>query len=188
MLGDLFPGIEILCEQGRGHNQRRAGVREALARGTVGRELFRRVERDSGQIANRVGVLGIVQPPQHDRARIPGAGQRLGVQIPLDPAAQLLPLFGRWLFGVLGGHFAIVEHLCHFEPNPGLPADISQACELLQVQFSFGTRRGVTIETVCRQQRVRLLGVFGAEFHEGIRGRLVRASRRDTRHYEHPGS
>ena len=67
MVGHLPGRREILLQQRRRHRQRFARVVEARLVGRIDRKLARRPNVDARQIANRVVVLGVAQPPgQHD--------------------------------------------------------------------------------------------------------------------------
>ena len=90
MVGDLLAGVEVLREQGRRHHERVAGVGKSLAGGAIGRKLAGGLQIDARQIEQRVRVLGIAEPAQHDRPGVAGAGERLGLQVVGDPAPQPL--------------------------------------------------------------------------------------------------
>ncbi|TXT33704.1 MAG: hypothetical protein FD138_1814 [Planctomycetota bacterium] len=164
-MSDFFAGVEILRQQSRGHDHRVAGVREAFPGRVVRREFFRGIEQfDAGQIANRVGVLGIAEPPQHDWSRIAGTRKSLGVEIPLDPAAQLLLLSGsRLRLGLLWRHFVGVEHLDDLLPDARPLPHIGQCREAFEVQFSVLLRRRMAFEAKLLQHRLDVASVLVAE-------------------------
>ena len=68
----VLGGIEIFAEQGRRHDEGVAGVGEAFAGRAVGGELAGGIEGDAGEVAQGVGVFGVVEASQDDRAGITG--------------------------------------------------------------------------------------------------------------------
>ena len=67
VVGHLARGLQVFLQQRRRHRQRLAGVVEAGRVGGIDRELARGPDVDAGQVANRVVVFGVAQPPgQHD--------------------------------------------------------------------------------------------------------------------------
>ena len=123
----ILCGFEVLRQKCRRHNQRGADVREPFARRAVNRELTGRIERrNSGQIADRVGVFMIRQPAENDRTRIACIGQRDFVESTTHPVGQETPRFRRKLFGILGGHFTQSQLFLNPLPNVSVPLDLLQ--------------------------------------------------------------
>ena len=183
VLRDVFARVEILRQQRRRHNQRVASVREPFARRAIDRELFGRIERrHAGQIADGVGVFGIAQPPEHDWPRIARARQRLGVEIPLDPASQLLALLDGRLLRVLRRHLAVIEHLDDLEPSARPASDVIELREAFEIEFTLLLRRRVTVQTKLLHQRSSRRDVFARKCGEGVRLRL--SSETDRRRTE----
>src|SRR5258708_37547314 len=65
VLRDLLARVEVLRQQSRRHDQRVSRVCKTLSRRAVGRKLTRMTQIEPGQVADRVGVLCVVWPPQH---------------------------------------------------------------------------------------------------------------------------
>ena len=59
----LFAGVEILSQQTRRHDKGIARVGESFPGRAIGRKLTDRTQIDSRQIADRVRVFGVVEPP-----------------------------------------------------------------------------------------------------------------------------
>ena len=69
VVGDQPRRLQVLLHQGRRHRQRFGRVVEAGLVGGIDGELPRRPDVDARQVADRVVVLGVAQPPRQDRAR-----------------------------------------------------------------------------------------------------------------------
>ena len=92
MAGDLLRRVEVLRDQRRRHHQRVAGVGEPFARRAVDGELAGRVERvDAGQVAERVGVFGVVEPAEDHPPGVAGPPGRLGREEAAGPIAGAGP-------------------------------------------------------------------------------------------------
>ena len=105
--GDARGGGEVLLHQHRRHRQHLADVVESFAR-VVGREVAVGAEFDPEQVANRVGVLGAIEPARGDPPRIrlhAGVGAR---ELRLEELDQGVDLLGRPL-DVLRRHLASLE-------------------------------------------------------------------------------
>ena len=106
----------------------------------------------------------IGQPSQHDRPGIASVGQRDLVECRSHPAYQLLFLFRRKLLRILRRHFSERKLLLHMLPNFGLPPDMFQRSESLQVELAFLLLGRMTGHTIVAQQRPnRLLERIGGE-------------------------
>jgi hypothetical protein len=68
-VSDVHGRRHVLVQQRRRHLQARRDIVEAEL-GRVRRQERRDVHREAEEIANRVGVLGAVEPVQHELARI----------------------------------------------------------------------------------------------------------------------
>ena len=186
MPGDFVAGIEVFSQEGRRHHQRVAGVGEALARCPLGGKFPRRVKRHAGQVTDREGVLGVVQPSQYHWPRISRPSQRLGVQILIDPGPQRLPLCSRRLRRFLRRHFAVVEHLDHLQPRLRPLADRGKGRELLEIQLANLLLRRVAAQAIAAQQwpnRLLELGIEPCERHGILGKRSIRY--RQIRHNQH---
>ena len=106
-----------------------------------------RLQIDAGEILQRVGIFGVAQSTQDDRARVPRAGVCFGFEIMVDPGSELLLLVGGRLLRIFRRHFAVVEHLRDLLPGARRLADFCQCGELLEVEFARLVRRGVAVVT-----------------------------------------
>ena len=156
MVGDLLAGVEVLREQGRRHHERIAGVGKTLAGGAIDGKLAGGLQIDARQIEQRVRVLGVAEPAQHDRPGIAGAGERLGLQVVGNPAPQPLPALGRRLGSFLRRHLAVVEHLGDLEPRLGRAPHVVERRELLEVERPFLHVGRVTLHAMLVQDRADL--------------------------------
>ena len=173
VLGNGLAGVEILLQQAGRHDQGVAGIGESFPGRAVGGELPGRVQGDPRQVANGVGVLGIVEPSQHHRPRVPGVGQRLRPKIALRPLQQDLPLLRPRLAGSLRGHLPLLQHFDHLEPGPGVPPHLGQGGEPLQVEFPRPQRGRMAPLAELTDQRAHLSIVLESERLEGL-GLLAR--------------
>ncbi len=114
--------FEILFQQRRIEHQRRADFVEPFGRAVGRKNLERALAGQRGhleQIANRVGVLHAVHPPQHDtaavRERLPRCMSQFGRQ-PHGDGARLMHLGLRLSFG---RHLAGVEPIHRLDPMSG---------------------------------------------------------------------
>ena len=103
MLGDRFCSIEVLSDQGWGHDQGGSGIGKAFSSGAIGREFFGRLDvLQEGKVFDRVGVFGVIEPSQQDRTRVAGIALGLKGQPSFHPADgdQAIGFGGlRFLFG-----------------------------------------------------------------------------------------
>ena len=156
MVSDLFAGVEVFREQGRRHHQGVAGVGKSFTGGAIGRKLAGRLQINTRQIEQSVGIFGVIEPAEEDRTRIARAGQRLGMQVVGDPSSQPLPYLRRRLWSFLGRHLAIVEHLGNLEPGFGRPPHVVDFGKLFEVQCPFLDVGRVTLHAVPIQNRADL--------------------------------
>ena len=183
---DFMAGIEVLSQEGWRHHQRVAGVGEALAPGALGRKLASRVKVDACQIADRIRVLGVVEPPQNDRSGISRSGQRLSEQIPFHPVPERFALSGGRLSRLLRWHFPVVEHFDHLQPRLRPLANCGKGGELLEIQLADLFLRRVAAQAIAAQQwpnRLLELGIQPGERHSIPGKRSIRF--RQIRHNQH---
>ena len=134
-----------------------ADVVEAVAHVVRG-EVFRRFEIDAAEVADRVVVLGAIEPPNRDAARILrrcAVDLRQGVR---DPVRDEVALFLAWLEHLLlGRHHAGSELLR--SGFPVLAALASQRFGLVAIEgeTAGGFVRVVAIEAVLLQEGENLL-------------------------------
>ena len=131
MLGDVLARVEILRQQRRRHHQRVPGIREPFACRAIDREHTRRLQRfDSGEVAQRVGVFSVAQPPQHNRSRIAREPFRLFLQVPPHPIAQLRAFgIAELLLRFRRRHLPAVEHLADLLPGANFFAHVTERGE-----------------------------------------------------------
>ena len=117
-------GVEVFGHERRRHDERLARVRKTFARATVGRKLLGRIERvDTGEVADRVGVFGVVEPAEHDAAGVARPGAGLGFEEVVEPLPDLGPLLVGRLVGLRRRHLPGRHHLGHPLPDLHLAAD-----------------------------------------------------------------
>ena len=115
---DFLGGIEILRHQRGRHPLGAPYVRESFARRAIDGKLAGRVQRlHPGQVANRVIVFSIVQPPQYERTGITRPRFRFGSEISTHPCLQTTSLVIPWLLRTLRRHLPAVEHLANLQPG-----------------------------------------------------------------------
>ena len=155
---DFASGVEILGEQRGRHDKCRTSVGEAFARGPVHGEFAGRIERgDPGQIAERVAILVVGEPAEHDWPRITGTRQRdVGESLPRPVGELFLPRGGKRL-GLLGGHLAQGQLFLHAFPDIGVTTDLGERLEPLEVEFTLLFFGRVAGDAVLGQQGPDLL-------------------------------
>src|SRR5437868_13680122 len=70
--GDFMSCLEVFVQQRRRHVQRLARIIETGGVGGVHRELPRRLDVHANQVADRVVVFGVAEPPRQYRSWIAG--------------------------------------------------------------------------------------------------------------------
>ena len=147
VLRDGLARVEVLGHESRRHRLAGSGIDEALAGRSVDRKFLCRVERrDARQIADRVVVLVVGQPPQNDRPRIARVLLRLAEQKVPHPVAQLFLLGVVGLRRILRRHLSGVEHRADFDPHRRLLLEIGQRRELAEINLRFRRVAGVALE------------------------------------------
>ena len=118
MSRDVLRGIEVFCQQRRGHHQGAARVHEPFPRRAVSGKFLRGFKGiHPGEIPHRVVELHVIQPPQHYRPWIASPGPGGLIQHRFDPCQQFFPFCGIRLGLLLRRHFAQM-HLLD-DPLPG---------------------------------------------------------------------
>ena len=146
---DVLRGIEVLREEGRRDvRECFGGVGEAFARGTVGRELARRLQIDAGEVADGVVELGVTEPAQWHAAGVALVGPRLRIEKALHPRHEFHLLLGTRLRPLLRRHLARLDLLDHPLPRLHVLANVVDRPEPLQVEAPFLQLRGVATEAV----------------------------------------
>ena len=124
MTGHGLRGVKVFGHERRRHDERLARVRKTFARAAVGRKLLGRIERiDAGEVADRVGVFGVVEPAEHDAAGVARPGAGLGFEEVVEPLPDLGPLLVGRLVGLRRRHLPGRHHLGHPLPDLHLAAD-----------------------------------------------------------------
>ena len=155
---DVLRRIEILREQRGRHHQRRACIRKTFASGAIDREFLRWIERlDAGQIAQRVGVFHVRQPPQHDGAGIAGIREGDLIQSASHPVRELLFFLGGELLFLLRRHFAHLDLLQHIFPDVRLFLNVGG----FEIEVAFLFFSGVAVEAVGLKEGSRFDGASG---------------------------
>ena len=151
---DVLRGIEILRHERRRHHKGVADVHEAFAGSGVGRKLLRRVERPhAGQIADGVGIFGVGETAEHDRAGVAGAGLSGGGQRCLDPLEQVLSFAGRRLRLVLGRHFPERHLINHVLPCFRMFEQLGERGEAFEVEVALLLLGRMAAEAILLQHR-----------------------------------
>ena len=163
MGSDPLGGIEVLRKQRGRHHQGVAVVREAFSRGAVGGELAGRVEWHAGQVADGIGVLGVVEPPEHDWTGVPRSREGFGLEVPREPVAKRPTFSGRHPPRFVRGHLAVVEHLGDLEPDARGLAHVTQCSEPLKVKIPLRRLGRVAFQAIPRQERPRRAHVFSGD-------------------------
>ena len=157
MAGHLLGGIEVLGDQRRRHHQRLAHVHEALARGRIDGELPGRVERlHAGQVAERVGVLGVGEPAQHHRSWVARVQPRPPVEQGPHARHQLLPGFVVHGRPILRRHFAQRHLLEHLLPDLGVGRPGGGSDEALEVEVALVLLGGMALQAMRIEERAGL--------------------------------
>ena len=158
MGGDVLRGVEILREQRGRHDERCAGVREALARRAVHGELARRVERlDAREVAEGVGELRVREAAQHDGAGVAGTGQRDFVECAAHPRDELGLLRAGELRLVLGRHLTEFELLLNLLPDLRVALHGVEGLKALEVEVALVVLGRVALEAELVQQGADVL-------------------------------
>ena len=153
MPGHGLRGVEVFGHERRRHDERLARVRKAFARAAVGWKLFRGIERvDAGEIADRVGVFGVVEPAEHDAAGIARSGAGLGLEEVVEPLPDLGPLLIGWLVGLRRGHLPARDHLGHPLPDLHFAADRIEGADARKVDLPFDQITGMAVLAVSLDQ------------------------------------
>ena len=108
-VGDLGRRVKILLHQQRRQRQHVADVVEAIA-DVVGGKIVGGLELDGQQIANRVGILGPVEPPQRHVARIDSRVKIGRFEHGLDRGDGAATFCFRGLLGIFRRHELLAEH------------------------------------------------------------------------------
>ena len=152
--GDVLGSAEILREQRGRHDERRAGVRESFACGAIDGELAEGIERlHARQIADRVAVFHVRQPPQHHGAGIARVGERHLVEHRPHPAGEQLHLLRRRLRLVLWRHLAVANLFQRSLPHDRIVLHKRDRRESLQVQIPLLLLRRVARDAILLQHR-----------------------------------
>ena len=167
MTGEVLRGVEILREQRGRHDERRAGVREALARRAVHGELACRVERfDARKVAEGVGVFGVREAAQHDGTGVARAGQRDVPERAARPRDELGLLRGGELRLVLRRHLAEFQLLLDLLPDLRVVLHDIERLEPLQIKIALVRLGRVALHAELVEER--------ADFLLKVRGGLTR--------------
>lgn len=164
--GDFLSGVEVLGEERGGHDEGVSGIGEAFAGGAIDGELAGGIEIDTGEIADGVGVFGVAESAEDDGTGISCIGVGFGGEVLVDPFADFAFLFGGQGFGVLGGHFLMVDQFGGFLPDLGGLADFVDGGEAVEYEISLGIVGGVTLEAGLLENgegRLLVSGGGGAE-------------------------
>ena len=110
VVGDKPRGLKVLFHKGRRHRQGFRRVVKACFIGGIDRELPRRPDVDTGQVADRVVILGVAQPPRQHPPRIAGVFFAFVFANRLDPVDDALSgLSGRMPLRFRRWHRATLE-------------------------------------------------------------------------------
>ena len=154
MPGHGLRGVEIFGHERRRHDERLARIRETFARAAVGRKLVGGIERvDAGEVADRVGVFGVVEPAKHDAAGVARSGAGLGLEEVVEPLPDLGPLLVGWLVGLRRRHLPARHHLGHPLPDLHLAADRVERADAREVDLPLDQITGMAVLTVLLDQR-----------------------------------
>ena len=111
--GHVAGRLEIPLDKDGRHGHRLADVRETLAPDGIGWKLpgLRRPEVDAREVAHRVVVFGVGQPPERHRPGVPCPFGRLGIERRQEPRHHLLALGLGRLRRLARGHVAGADPL-----------------------------------------------------------------------------
>ena len=179
VVGDLLGRVQVLAEQGRRHDERVAGVREAFARGAVRREIAGGLEVDAGQVADRVVVLGVAEAADDDAARVAGAGAGFGVEHGAHPGGDRAALLGARLGALLRRHLAVFQVLDDHRPGLEVALDRGQRRVSLEVEVALLLLGGMTSEAVLREDGLHAVGVVAGKVGVEARRRYRGQQRKD---------
>ena len=152
MTGNIFSCIEVFSQQRWRHGHGVAGIGEALSGSVIGRKLAHRVEWNPCQIANSVGVFGIVEAPQNHLPGVASRSARHGIQTNGYRFAERKQVCFCRLLRLLRRHFSRIDGLSHLAPQPGVPASRVGRQQRFEAQFAFFFRLGVASKAISLQK------------------------------------
>ena len=146
--------VEVFGHERRRHDERLARVRKAFACAAVGRKLLGGIERiNTGEIADRVGVFGIIEPAEHHAAGVARPGAGLGLEEVVEPLPDLGTLVVARLVGLGRRHLPAGHHLGHPLPDLHLMANGVERTDTREVDVPFLHVAGVAVLAILLDQR-----------------------------------
>ena len=155
MLGDRFCSIEVLSDQGWGHDQGGSGIGKAFSSGAIGREFFGRLDvLQEGKVFDRVGVFGVIEPSQQDRTRVAGIALGLKGQPSFHPADGDQAIGFCWLRFLFGWHLLRLKLFEYPLNRSGIALDGIPVGPLGQVDIGLGPLGVVAFGAVFMNKRL----------------------------------
>ena len=155
MLGDRFCSIEVLSDQGWGHDQGGSGIGKAFSSGAIGREFFGRLDvLQEGKVFDRVGVFGVIEPSQQDRTRVAGIALGLKGQPSFHPADGDQAIGFCWLRFLFGWHLLRLKLFEYPLNRSGIALDGIPVGPLGQVDIGLGPLGVVAFGAVFLNKRL----------------------------------
>jgi hypothetical protein len=187
-LDDTLGGRQVPFHQYGRHRQHVANVVKTVAN-VVGGKILRGIKVDADQVANRVAVLGPIQPPYRDAPRVGLGIARRSLERTSHRAKKGVALVRRGLRQIFRWHAPCLDHPDHDLPTIALADDGRIVAKFCERQARLGLRTTVAIQAVFLDERYADVRETGGRrsIRGRHRGRESQAGEGQCQHQGHSG-